>query len=128
MDIVALQETRWPPAERISTKDYFIYYRGCDDDRYYGGIGFAVIKRIAEPVICFEIWSKTMCNIADIFLAPTEESHEEDANAKLGMRSCGERLHEGKAYIMKETGNVLQVCNRSGVQDSQRITYIKKHG
>lgn len=35
MDLVALQETRWPLAGRINTKYYLIYYSGCDEGRYY---------------------------------------------------------------------------------------------
>lgn len=87
MDIVALQEIRWPQAGRINTKHYYIYYSGCEDDRYYGGVGFAVSKRIADSVICFEAGNERICNIrfkgkfknisVISFYAPTEDSDEE---------------------------------------------------
>lgn len=46
MDIVALQEIKWPwpYAGKINTKDYMIYYSGSDIGRYYGGVGFAVSR------------------------------------------------------------------------------------
>lgn len=31
-----------------------IYYNGCDKDQHFGGVGFAVNKRVTDSVICFE--------------------------------------------------------------------------
>ena len=88
MDVVALQETRWPREGRINTKNYFIYYSGCEDNRYYGGVGFAINKKILDAVIHFEPINERMCNIRlrgkfyNISLvsiyAPTEESEDEE--------------------------------------------------
>ncbi|XP_046663006.1 craniofacial development protein 2-like [Homalodisca vitripennis] len=95
MDVVALQETRWPLAGRINTKDYFIYYSGCEDDRYHGGVGVAVNKRISEAVIHYEAINNRLCNIrlrgkfSNIslvsFYAPTEEAEEEKKDNFYGL-------------------------------------------
>ncbi|XP_046389318.1 craniofacial development protein 2-like [Ischnura elegans] len=91
MDVVALQETRWPLAGTISTKKYIIYYSGRKDNRYYGGVGFAVNKRIAESVIHFEAKDDRMCsirlrgkfkNISLVsFYAPTEDAEDEEKDS-----------------------------------------------
>jgi hypothetical protein len=87
MDVVALQETRWPLAGRINARKYFIYYSGSEENRYYGGVGFAVNKKIAESVISFEAKGERMCNIRlrgkfknisiISFYAPTEEAEDD---------------------------------------------------
>lgn len=88
MDIVAIQETRWPLAGKINTKDYIIYYSGSTDGRYYGGVGFAIRKTWASAVITFNSFNERMCNIrikgrfrnmslVSIY-APTEDADEED--------------------------------------------------
>lgn len=53
MDIVALQETRWPLAGRINTEKYLIDYGGCKENRFYGGVGFAINKKLTEAVITY---------------------------------------------------------------------------
>lgn len=88
MDVVALQETRWPFAGRINTEKYLIYYSGSDDNRYYGGVGFAVRKKIADAVIHFEAINERLGNIRlrgkfhnislVSFYAPTEDSDDEE--------------------------------------------------
>ncbi|KAG8259134.1 hypothetical protein J6590_108848 [Homalodisca vitripennis] len=87
MDIVALQETRWPLAGKINTKGYVIYYSGNNEGRYYGGVGFAVKKKWSPAVMEFSSFDERMCNIrirgrfrnmslCSIY-APTEEAEEE---------------------------------------------------
>lgn len=91
MDIVALQESRWPLAGKVNTKDYVIYYSGCDNNRYYGGTGFAVRKRWSEAVLSFNPINERMCtlrikgkftnmSLVSIY-APTEDADEEDKDS-----------------------------------------------
>lgn len=95
LDIVVLQETKWPYAGKINTKEYVIYYSGTDNGRYYGGVGYAVKKAISESVIGFTPINERMCNIRlsgrfqNISLisiyAPTEDAEEEEKDAFYGI-------------------------------------------
>lgn len=48
MDSVALQETRWLLAGKLTTKDYIIYYSGNAEGRYQRGVGFEVSNEVAS--------------------------------------------------------------------------------
>lgn len=109
LEIVALQETRWPQAGKINTKHHVIYYSGCKDGRYYGGVGFAVSKKMADSVIYFEAVNERMCiirikgrfkNISMItFYAPTEDAAEEEKDKFYEMLE--QRINELPNYDLK---------------------------
>lgn len=63
MDLVALQETRWPIAGKLNTKDYIVYYSGNEEGSYQRGVGFAVSRKIESAVICFEAKDERLCTI-----------------------------------------------------------------
>uniref|UniRef100_A0A8D9ELZ3 Craniofacial development protein 2 n=1 Tax=Cacopsylla melanoneura TaxID=428564 RepID=A0A8D9ELZ3_9HEMI len=88
MDLVALQETRWPDNGEQQAPEYRIYYSGTKNNTHYGGVGFAVRNRLVENVLKFEAVDERLCylrikgrfkNISLIsYYAPTEESIDEN--------------------------------------------------
>lgn len=88
MDIVGLQEVRWPDHGVLSTRGYEIYYSGNNQGVFRKGVAFAVKKTIATAVITFEPFNERMCyirlkgkfkNISVVCAyAPTEVSEDID--------------------------------------------------
>lgn len=87
MDIVALQEVRWPYDGKEATKGYQIYYSGNQEGHYRRGVGVAVRRQLDESVLSFEARSERLCilrikgrfkNISLVsFYAPTEDAEDE---------------------------------------------------
>ncbi|KAL1446132.1 hypothetical protein WDU94_005544 [Cyamophila willieti] len=63
MDIVALQETKWPDNGKHVTKNFVFYYSGTHDGTLYGGVGFAVNKNIQDNIINFEAIDERLCTL-----------------------------------------------------------------
>uniref|UniRef100_A0A8D8RW96 Craniofacial development protein 2 n=1 Tax=Cacopsylla melanoneura TaxID=428564 RepID=A0A8D8RW96_9HEMI len=63
MDIVALQETRWPDNGKTIAKNFVFYYSGTHDGTHYGGVGFAVNKRLQDNIINFEAIDERLCKL-----------------------------------------------------------------
>lgn len=87
LDIVGLQETRWPFNGKLNSKSHTLYYSGCDDGNHYAGVGIAVRKTLTESVITFEPVNERLCyirlkgrfqNMSVIcFYAPTEDADDD---------------------------------------------------
>lgn len=87
MDLVALQESKWPYCGKVNTKSYQILYSGCNEGRHYAGVGFAIKKALLESVIKFNPISERIStirlkgrikNISVVtFYAPTEEKEDD---------------------------------------------------
>ncbi|KAI5739913.1 hypothetical protein M8J77_024939 [Diaphorina citri] len=88
MDIVALQEVRWPQSGKETTRHYQIYYSGNKDGFYQKGVAFAVQKHLDSAVMSFDAVNERICTIrirgkfknisAICIYAPTEDADEED--------------------------------------------------
>uniref|UniRef100_A0A8D8SWI4 Craniofacial development protein 2 n=1 Tax=Cacopsylla melanoneura TaxID=428564 RepID=A0A8D8SWI4_9HEMI len=88
MDLVALQEVRWPHNGKESTENYQIYYSGNTEGKYQKGVGFAVKRQIDSAVTSFEAVNERICiirlkgrfkNISVICMyAPIEDAESED--------------------------------------------------
>ena len=61
LEIVAIQETRWPGTRHIKKKDFSIYYSGTRDQIGQAGTGFILLGRIWENVIGFEAINEQLC-------------------------------------------------------------------
>lgn len=87
MDVVALQEVRWPYEGKMCIKDYQLYYSGNDIGRMQRGVAIAIRKRLDSAVVSFEAINDRMCmmrlkgrfkNLSIVcFYAPTEDAEDE---------------------------------------------------
>ena len=88
LDITAIQETRWPGKDLMTSSDYKFYYSGKNDGPREFGTGFMVFGRARNAVIGFNPVDERMCTlrIRGKFFnytlinvhAPTEEKQIED--------------------------------------------------
>ncbi|KAL1448299.1 hypothetical protein WDU94_008926, partial [Cyamophila willieti] len=88
LDVVALQEVRWPYDGKSNTNEYQIYYSGNNQGRFQYGVAIAVRNKIDSAVISFNAVTDRICtmrlkgkfkNISVVsFYAPTEEAEDED--------------------------------------------------
>ncbi|XP_046399915.1 craniofacial development protein 2-like [Ischnura elegans] len=87
LDLVGLQETRWPFNGKLNSSSHTLFYSGCDDGNHYAGVGIAVRKTFMESVMTFEPVNERLCyirlkgkfqNISVIcFYAPTEDAEDD---------------------------------------------------
>ncbi|XP_008484678.1 craniofacial development protein 2-like, partial [Diaphorina citri] len=87
LDLVALQETRWPNVGKESTHHHQIYYSGNTEGVYQHGVAIAVKNSINSAVTAFEAVNERICtmrlkgafkNITIVCIyAPTEESDDD---------------------------------------------------
>jgi len=63
LEIVAVQETRWPWTGQIKKKYFSIYYSGTRDQIDQAGTGFILLGRIEENVIGFEAINERLWKI-----------------------------------------------------------------
>jgi len=63
LQIVALQEIRWPDKGSIKHKETTIFYSGCGDERHEFGVGFVINDRLLHNVNKFEAINKRICFI-----------------------------------------------------------------
>jgi len=55
IEILALQEVRWPGKGQINKKDYLFYYSGTKEKTGQAGTGFLLMKKIQKHLINFEL-------------------------------------------------------------------------
>jgi exonuclease III len=87
IEILALQETRWPGKGQINKKDYIFYYSGSKEKTGQAGTGFLLMKKIHKHIIIYELHNERLCKLRakgkynNITLinayAPTEDKTEE---------------------------------------------------
>ena len=86
LEILALQETRWPGKGQINNKDYVLYYSGSKGKTGQAGTGFLLMKKIQIYIISYELHNEHLCKLRlkgkyNITLinayAPTEDKSEE---------------------------------------------------
>ena len=63
LEIIAIQETRWPRTGQIKKKDFSIYYSGTKDQIGQAGTGFILLGRTGENVVGFEAINERVCKI-----------------------------------------------------------------
>lgn len=88
MDLVALQEVRYPGTGKLETDKHILYYSGSENGKFQKGVAFMVNKRLAAAVIEFQPIDDRIAvlrlkgrftNITIITLyAPTEEAEDEE--------------------------------------------------
>lgn len=86
MNIVALQEMRWPGQGKLKKKNWDIYYSGTNNNAHVFGVGFMVGKTLRDKVISFNPMNERICyirikmkfNNISLFTvhAPTEDKEE----------------------------------------------------
>ena len=86
IEILALQETRWPGKGQINKKDYIFYYSGPKEKTGQAGTGFLLMKKMQKYIISYELHNECLCKLRikgkyNITLinayAPTEDKAEE---------------------------------------------------
>ncbi|XP_026678929.1 cytochrome P450 4e3-like [Diaphorina citri] len=87
MEIVALQETRWPGQGTKKDKNYTYFYSGNQNDKHIFGVAIAVSNKIRGNVLSFQPVNERVCairirakfsNVSYVsFHAPTEEADDE---------------------------------------------------
>jgi exonuclease III len=63
LEIVAIQEIRWPGNGVIRKKDFYLYYSGTKEQLGQAGTGFILMGRIVNNVIGFEAINERICKI-----------------------------------------------------------------
>ena len=63
LEIVAIQETRWPGTRHIKKNDFSIYYSGTRDQIGQARTRFILLGRIQENVIGLEAMNERFCKI-----------------------------------------------------------------
>ena len=91
IEILALQEVRWPGKGQINKKDYLFYYSGTKEKTGQAGTGFLLMKKIQKCIINFELHNERLCKLRikgkynNITLinayAPTEDKQREQRNS-----------------------------------------------
>ena len=87
IEILVLQETRWPGRGQINKKDYTLYYSGSKGKTGQAGTGFLLRKKIQKHIISYELHNERLCkvrikwkynniNLINAY-APTEDMTEE---------------------------------------------------
>ena len=63
IEILALQEVRWPGKGQINKKDYLFYYSGTKEKTGQAGTGFLLMKKIQKYIINFELHNERLCKL-----------------------------------------------------------------
>lgn len=94
MNLVALQEVRWPYCGKVNTEQYTVYYSGTNDGTHRAGVGFALNKKLLRALLNFEAISERLCmirlrgkfkNISVIgYYAPKEDGEEDEKDIFYG--------------------------------------------
>lgn len=63
LNIVVLQEIKWPGNGSFKHKETTIFYSGCEDSKHAFGVGFMLNNRLLENVKRFEAINERICFI-----------------------------------------------------------------
>jgi exonuclease III len=63
IEILVLQETRWPGRGQINKKDYTLYYSGSTGKTGQAGTGFLIRKKIQKHIISYELHNERLCKV-----------------------------------------------------------------
>jgi len=63
IEILALQEVRWPSKGQTNKKDYLFYYSGTKEKTGQAGTGFLFMKKMQKHLINFELRKEKLCKI-----------------------------------------------------------------
>ena len=63
IEILALQEVRWPGKGQINKKDYLFYYSGTKEKTGQAGTGFLLMTKMQEHLINFELHNEQLCKL-----------------------------------------------------------------
>jgi len=87
IEILALQEVRWPGKGQINKKDYLFYYSGTKEKTGQVSTGFLLMNKMQKYIISYELNNERLCKLRikgkynNIILinayAPTEDKTEE---------------------------------------------------
>src|ERR1700743_3387384 len=62
-DITAIQETRWPEAKLVKSREYSFYYSGKKDGPRESGTSFVVLGKARNAVISFQPFDERLCSL-----------------------------------------------------------------
>lgn len=63
INILAIQETRWPGQGRTDKQAYSLFYNGPNSRPGWCGTGFIIDAQVCKSLMCFEPISDRMCKI-----------------------------------------------------------------
>ena len=63
IEILVLQEVRWPGKGQINKKDYLFYYSGTKEKIGQAGTGFLPMQKIQKYIINFELHNERLCKL-----------------------------------------------------------------
>jgi len=63
IEILALQEVRWPGKGQINKKAYLFYYSGTKEKTGQAGTGFLLMKKTQKHIINFELHNERLCKL-----------------------------------------------------------------
>jgi exonuclease III len=64
IEILALQEVRWPGKRQINKKVYLLYYSGTKEKIGQAVAGFLLMKKIQKYIINFELHNERLCKLS----------------------------------------------------------------
>jgi exonuclease III len=63
IEILAIQEIRWPGKGQINKKDYLFYYSGTKEKIDQAGTGFLLSKKIQKYIINYELHNERLSKL-----------------------------------------------------------------
>jgi exonuclease III len=63
IEILALQEVRWPGKGQINKKDYHFYYSRTKENTGEAGTGFLLMKKMQKYIISYELHNERLCKL-----------------------------------------------------------------
>ena len=63
IEILALQETRWPGKGQINKNDYIFYYSGPKGKTGQAGTGFLLMNKMQKYIISYELHNEQLCKL-----------------------------------------------------------------
>jgi hypothetical protein len=63
IEILAIQEVRWPGKGQINKKDYQFFYSGTKEKTGQAGTGFLIMKKMQKYIISYELHNERLCKL-----------------------------------------------------------------
>jgi len=63
IEILAIEEVRWPNKGQVKKQIYLLYYNGTKEKTGQEGTGFLLMKKIQKYIINFELQNESLCKI-----------------------------------------------------------------